>query len=119
MYPVTSVRCDSFSFKQLSKSAGRSRLAGAAWSETFSAERERGTRMSCWQLSHFNVVPALARSSLSVVRQCGHWKTMSRAVFADDSEGSVEFVCIPREKKQTLYHSRGRDSVTLLGVLGH
>src|SRR5437660_12724675 len=60
--------------------------------------------MSCWQLSHFNVVPAVARSSLSVVRQCGHWKTMSCAVFADDSEGSVEFVCIPAEKKQRLYH---------------
>jgi len=30
---------------------------------------------------------------------------MSYAVFADDSEGSVEFVCIPAEKKQGLYHS--------------
>jgi hypothetical protein len=36
-------------------------------------------------------------------------------VFADDSEGSVEFVCIPAEEKQRLYHPSGRDSVTPLG----
>src|ERR1700688_4362961 len=116
MYPVISVRCDSFSFKQFSKSADCSRLTGAAWSETFLAERDCGTRMSCWQLSHFNVVPAVARSNLSVVWQCGHWKTMSRGVFADDSEGSVEFVCIAQKKAKAIPPT-GRDRVALLGFI--
>jgi hypothetical protein len=43
---------------------------------------------------------------------------MSCAVFADDSEGSVEFFCIPAEKKaKVIPFSPERDSVTLLGFL--